>query len=136
MHELFEEHVTNQYRKTTRNSRKSTSHQPSGHYIEYVDHVPQKLALESTFISSSPTPEAIIRSKKAVNIKFCGPHCCTTPPTLGSLDEHAEIRKYPFYHRYLHRRGGSAGIRILYTYGTSSGDIRYDNRSYAVLVQR
>ena len=33
-------------------------------------------------------------------------------------------------------RGGSAGIRILYTYVTSSGDIRYDNRSYAVLVQR
>ena len=33
-------------------------------------------------------------------------------------------------------RGGSAGIRILYTYVTSSGDIRYDNRSYAVLVQQ
>ena len=33
-------------------------------------------------------------------------------------------------------RGGSAGIRILYTYVTSSGDICYDNRSYAVLVQR
>ena len=34
------------------------------------------------------------------------------------------------------RRGGSAGIRILYTYVMSSGDICYDNRSYAVLVQR
>ena len=34
------------------------------------------------------------------------------------------------------RRGGSASIRILYTYVTSSGDIRYDNRSYAVVVQR
>ena len=33
-------------------------------------------------------------------------------------------------------RGGSAGIRILYTHVTSSGDIRYDNRSYAVVVQR
>ena len=33
-------------------------------------------------------------------------------------------------------RGGSAGIRILYTYVTSSGDIHYDNRSYAVVVQR
>ena len=33
-------------------------------------------------------------------------------------------------------RGGSAGIRILYRYVTSSSDIRYDNRSYAVLVQR
>ena len=33
-------------------------------------------------------------------------------------------------------RGGSASIRILYTYVTSSGDIRYDNRSYAVVVQR
>ena len=32
-------------------------------------------------------------------------------------------------------RGGSAGIRILYTYVTSSGDIHYDNRSYAVVVQ-
>ena len=27
-------------------------------------------------------------------------------------------------------------IRILYTYVTSSGNIRYDNRSYAVVVQR
>ena len=35
-----------------------------------------------------------------------------------------------------HLRGGSAGIRILYTHVTSSGDIRYDNRSYAVVVQR
>ena len=33
-------------------------------------------------------------------------------------------------------RGGSASIRILYTDVTSSGDIRYDNRSYAVVVQR
>ena len=33
-------------------------------------------------------------------------------------------------------RGGSASIRILYTYITSSGDIRYDNRSYAVVAQR
>ena len=32
-------------------------------------------------------------------------------------------------------RRGSASIRILYTYVTSSGDIRYDNRSYAVVVQ-
>ena len=35
----------------------------------------------------------------------------------------------------IHARGGSAGIRILYMYITSSGDIRYDNRSYAVVVQ-
>ena len=35
-----------------------------------------------------------------------------------------------------HLRGGSAGIRILYTHVTSSGDIRYNNRSYAVVVQR
>ena len=34
------------------------------------------------------------------------------------------------------RGGGSAGIRYLYRYVTSSSDIRYDNRSYAVLVQR
>jgi len=27
--------------------------------------------------------------------------------------------------------GASAGIRNLYSYVTSSGDIRYDNRSYA-----
>ena len=33
-------------------------------------------------------------------------------------------------------RGGSAGIQILYTYVTSSSGIRYDNRSYAVVVQR
>ena len=33
-------------------------------------------------------------------------------------------------------RGGSAGIRNLYSYVTSSGDIRYDNRSYAAIVQR
>ena len=33
-------------------------------------------------------------------------------------------------------RGGSASIRILYTYVTSSGDIRYNKRSYAVVVQR
>ena len=35
-------------------------------------------------------------------------------------------------------RGGSASIRILYTYVTSSGDIRleYNNRNYAVVVQR
>ena len=32
--------------------------------------------------------------------------------------------------------GGSAGIRNLYSYVTSSGDIRYDNRSYAAIVQR
>ena len=32
-------------------------------------------------------------------------------------------------------RGGSAGIRILYTYVTSSGNIRYDNQSYMVVVQ-
>ena len=32
--------------------------------------------------------------------------------------------------------GDSAGIRILYMYVTSSGDIRFDNRSYAVVVQR
>ena len=31
---------------------------------------------------------------------------------------------------------GSASIQILYTYATSSGDIRYDNRSYAIVVQR
>ena len=31
-------------------------------------------------------------------------------------------------------RGGSAGIRNLYSYVTSSGDIRYDNRSYAAVV--
>ena len=30
-------------------------------------------------------------------------------------------------------RGGSAGIRNLYSYVTSSGDIPYDNRSYARL---
>ena len=28
-------------------------------------------------------------------------------------------------------KGGSAGIRNLYSYVTSSGDIRYDNQSYA-----
>ena len=33
-------------------------------------------------------------------------------------------------------RGGSASTRILYTYTTSFGDIRYDNRSYAVVIQR
>ena len=33
-------------------------------------------------------------------------------------------------------RGGSAGIRNLYSYVTSSGDIRYDNRGYAAIVQR
>ena len=33
-------------------------------------------------------------------------------------------------------RGGSASIRILYMYVTSSGDIRYDNRSYVVVIQR
>ena len=33
-------------------------------------------------------------------------------------------------------RGGSASIRNLYSYVTSSGDIRYDNRSYAVVAQR
>ena len=33
---------------------------------------------------------------------------------------------------WLTTRGGS--IRILYTYVTFSGDIRYDNRSYAVVV--
>ena len=38
--------------------------------------------------------------------------------------------------RLFQPRGGSASIRILYTYITSSGDIRYDNRSYAVVVQR
>ena len=32
-------------------------------------------------------------------------------------------------------RGGSAGIRNLYSYVTFSGDIRYDNRSYAVVAQ-
>ena len=31
----------------------------------------------------------------------------------------------------IYGRGGSAGIRNLYSYFTSSGDIRYDNRSYA-----
>ena len=31
---------------------------------------------------------------------------------------------------------GSASIRNLYSYVTSSGDIRYDNRSYAAIVQR
>ena len=36
----------------------------------------------------------------------------------------------------IHARGGSAGIRILYMYITSSGDIRYDNQNYAVVVQR
>ena len=30
-------------------------------------------------------------------------------------------------------RGGSAGIRNLYSYVTFSGNIRYDNRSYAVV---
>ena len=30
-------------------------------------------------------------------------------------------------------RGGSAGVRILYTYVTSSSDVCYDNRSYAVV---
>ena len=33
-------------------------------------------------------------------------------------------------------RGGSAGIRNLYSYVTFSGDIRYNNRSYAVVAQR
>ena len=33
-------------------------------------------------------------------------------------------------------RGCSAGIRNLYSYVTSSGDIRYDNWSYAVVAQR
>ena len=33
-------------------------------------------------------------------------------------------------------RGGSASIRNLYSYVTSSGDIRYDNRNYAAIVQR
>ena len=33
-------------------------------------------------------------------------------------------------------RGGSAGIRDLYSCVTSSGDIRYYNRSYAVVAQR
>ena len=33
-------------------------------------------------------------------------------------------------------RGGSAGMRNLYSYITSSGDIRYDNRSYAAVVGR
>ena len=33
-------------------------------------------------------------------------------------------------------RGGSAGKQILYTYVTSSGDIRYDHRSFAVVIQR
>ena len=33
-------------------------------------------------------------------------------------------------------RGGSASIQILHMYITSSCDIRYDNRSYAVVVQR
>ena len=37
---------------------------------------------------------------------------------------------------WLLSRGGSAGIRNLYSYVTSSGDIRYDNRSYAAIVQR
>ena len=32
--------------------------------------------------------------------------------------------------------GGSAGIRILHTYVTFSGNIRNDNQSYAVVVQR
>ena len=36
----------------------------------------------------------------------------------------------------LNSRGGSAGIRDLYSYVTSSGDICYDNRSYAVIAQR
>ena len=35
-----------------------------------------------------------------------------------------------------HSRGGSAGIRNLYSYVTTSGDIRYDNGSYAAIVQR
>ena len=34
------------------------------------------------------------------------------------------------------RRGGSAGIRNLYSYVTSSGDVRYDNRNYAAIVQQ
>ena len=33
-------------------------------------------------------------------------------------------------------RGGSAGIRNLYPYVTSSGDIHFNNRSYAVVAQR
>ena len=47
-------------------------------------------------------------NKMYVNSAACG----TTVPILG--------------------RGGSAGIRNLYSYG----DIRYDNRNYAAIVQR
>ena len=38
--------------------------------------------------------------------------------------------------RSVSSRGGSASKWILYTYVTFSGDIRYDNRSYAVVIQR
>ena len=53
-------------------------------------------------------------------------------PIKGASDKnsHTGIRTY------LYIRGGSAGIRNLYSYVTSSGDIRYDNRSYAAIVQR
>ena len=46
----------------------------------------------------------------------------------------------PFLYCKRSKTGGGNGLgtrlRILYTYVTPSGDIRYDNRSYAVVVQR
>ena len=50
-------------------------------------------------------------------------HNASAPPTQETADVSSP-------------RGGSAGIRNLYSYVTSSGDIRYDNRSYAAIVQR
>ena len=38
--------------------------------------------------------------------------------------------------QHLRRVWGSASIQILYTYVMSSGDIRYDNQSYAIVIQQ
>ena len=53
---------------------------------------------------------------------------------VTSRNELHTLRNYRIASREARR--GSAGIRNLYSYVTSSGDIRYDNRSYAAIVQR
>ena len=66
---------------------------------------------------------------ESISSYTCGKLPCTLAlfAVLGPVRPHTIKQAQP--------RGGSAGIRNLYSYVTFSGDIRYDNRSYAAFVQ-
>ena len=69
---------------------------------------------------------------------LCNPlHICMNlvcAPTGVSMQVHGGLLR--ILTCFMYTRGGSASIRILYTYVTSSGDIRYDNWSYVVVIQQ